>query len=83
MFQITVKDAMKIPGLDYFHIVGTDTKGSAKIGDYVTDGDMKYEITAIPLIHRKSYVDIDEVDICIRPGNYDLNALIGKTMYSV
>jgi len=83
MFQTTIKDAIKIPGYNYLHLTGINSKGSAKIGDYITDGEINYEITSIPFVRRAKIKPIDEVDICIRPGNYDINELIGKTMYSV
>ena len=81
MFQMTVKKAMKIPGYDYWHIVGTDMKGDTRVGDYITDGKTEYEITAIPLVHKKNIV-VGEVDICIRPGNFSIDNLLGKTLYT-
>jgi hypothetical protein len=83
MFQTTVKKAVKVPGLNYIHIVGTDTTGSVKIGDFITDGNKKFEITSIPIIRRIDDAVIDEVDICINPDGFDLNDIVGKTIYAV
>jgi len=82
MFETTVKEAVKVPGYDYYHIVGINSKGSARIGDFVTDGDMRYEITSIPLIRRDSEKKMDEVDICIHSGMKNMDTLIGKTLYA-
>ena len=84
MFQTTVKKALKIPGHDYLHVVGENSKGSAKIGDNITDGHVNFTITAIPLINqKKGNGPTDEVDICISPDNCNINDLIGKTLYAV
>lgn|GEM_PF-6285476 len=82
MFQTTVKEAFKVPGFDYYHVVGVDSKGSARIGDFVTDGNVRYEITSIPLIRKNSAKPMDEVDICIHLGDNSINALVGKTLYA-
>jgi len=82
MFQTTIKNAMKVPGYDYVHIVGTNSKGDAKVGDYVSDGNMDYEITSIPFVRHSEVISSDEVDICIRPGDYDIERLVGKTLYT-
>jgi len=82
MFQTTVKNAVKVPGYDYVHIVGTNSKGDAKMGDYVSDGKMDYEITSIPFVRRFEVIPNDEVDICIRPGDYDTERLVGKILYA-
>lgn len=81
MFQITVKQALIVPGLDYCHIVGVASAGNARIGDVITDGISRYEITSIPFVRRNDARPADEVDICIRPGEYDPSELIGKTLY--
>jgi len=82
MFQTTVKDIMKIPGFDYIHIVGINSKGEARIGDYISDGKMDYEITSIPFVRRSDVIK-NEIDICIRPGDYDIKNLLGKTLYII
>ena len=82
MFQTTIKEAIKIPGLDYLHLTGINSKGNAKIGDYITDGERNYEITSIPFVRRVTVKPIDEVDICIRPGDFPIDNLIGKTLYT-
>jgi len=82
MFQTTVKDIMKVPGFDYVHIVGINAKGNAKIGDFISDGTLDYEITSIPFVRRSDVIPRNEIDICIRPGDYDIKNLIGKTLYT-
>ena len=83
LFQTTVKEAEKMPIRDYVLLLGSDTKGSIKAGEYITDGEQVYEVTAIPFICRTIVKPITEVDICIRAGNYDINELIGKRLYGV
>ena len=83
MFQTTVKDIMKIPGYDYIHIIGINSKGEARIGDYISDGKMDYEITSIPFVRRSDVISRNEIDICIRPGDYDIKNLLGKTLYII
>lgn len=83
MFQTTIKEAVKIPGLDYLHLTGINSKGDAKIGDYITDGEQKFEITSIPFVRRAKVKPIDEIEICIRPGNFTIDNLIGKTFYKI
>jgi hypothetical protein len=83
MFQTTVKKAIKVPGFNYLHIVGADTKGSVRVGDYITDGNKEFEITSIPIIRKVDDTVVDEVDICISPGDFDLSDIVGKTIYAV
>ena len=82
MFQTTVKNIMKVPGHDYVHIVGINSKGDVKIGDYISDVKMDYEITSIPFVRRTYVPPKGEIDICIRPGDYDIKNLLGKTLYA-
>ena len=83
MFQIVVTEIIKVPGIDLIHISGINTKGYAQVGDKITDGSNNYEITSIPLIRRKDIKSINEIDICIRPGDYDPDELIAKTSQAV
>jgi len=83
MFQTTIKEAIKIPGLDYLHLTGINSQGNAKIGDYITDGEWNYEIISIPFVRRATVKPTDEVDICIRPGDFSIDNLIGKTLYAI
>jgi len=83
MFRTTVRDVVKIPGLDYIHVVGVNSEGNARIGDNITDGTFSYEITSIPFVRRAIAKPVDEVDICIRPGEYDINDLVGKVLYAI
>jgi len=82
MFRTTVKDIVKIPGLDYVHVVGVNSEGNARIGDSVTDGEFRYEITSIPFVRRVIAKPVDEVDICIKPGDYNIDDLVGKVLYA-
>ena len=83
LFQTTVKEALKlpIPDREYVLVVGFASEGSIKPGEYITDGKRTYEVTAIPHYNRNFVPPIDEVDICIRAGDYDINELIGKRLY--
>ena len=84
MFRTIVKSVLNIPGFDYLHIVGKDSVGSVSVGDHVTDGDVCYKITSTPLMCRANGIKpFDEVDICIKIDGCDVDALIGKTLYSI
>ena len=83
MFRTIVKEAVKIPGLDYIHIVGVDLIGSARIGDRITDGKSDYEITSIPFVRRSGAKSEDEVDICINASELNPSEFVGKTLYAV
>lgn len=83
MFKTTVKAAVIVPGFNYLHITGVDSKGKVHIGDCITDGNISYEITSIPFVRRSIAKPEGEVDICIRPDNHNPDEFIGKTLYSV
>jgi len=83
MFQTTIKDVIKVPGLEYLHLIGNNTIGSACIGDFITDGNREYEIISIPLMRMTETKPIDEVDICIQPVELSLDEFIGKTLYKI
>jgi len=83
MFQATVKDAAKVPGRDHVHVVGSGVLGNAHVGDCLTDGNTEYEITSIPFVRRNASKLLGEVDICLRSGEYSVDGLVGKTLYSV
>ncbi len=83
MFQTSVKEAMKVPGLNYLHIVGTDSKGAVRIGERVTDGTESFEIVSIPFIRRADVRPSGEVDICIRADSNNPEDFIGKTLSTV
>jgi len=83
MFKTIIKKAVKVPELNHIHIVGTDTTDSVKIGDFITGGIKKFEITSIPIIRRVDDAVIDEVNICISSNGFDLNDIVGKSIYAV
>jgi len=83
VFQTTVKEAMRVPGLDYVHVVGTGSSGKAQAGDYLTDGEITYEVISIPFVRGANVMPVDEVDICIRPGEYKPSDLVGKILCKV
>ena len=83
MFQTTVREAREVPEVGYIHLVGVNSTGDARIGSYITDGNQEYEITSIPFMHRESVVPLDEVDICIRAGEYSICDIVGKTLHTV
>ena len=86
MFETTVKNALRVPlpGRDWLHIVGINTKGNIRIGEFITDGEMNYEITAMPMICRKEITKqiLDEMDICIST-NKNADDFLGKILYAV
>ena len=83
MFQLTVKSAKAVPGVDYVHIVGTDYIGSARIGSIISDGTTNYEIISIPFMHKDKPISVDEVDICIRAGEYTVSDMVGKILQTI
>ena len=85
MFQTTVSEIITVPGLEYLHITGINTKGSISVGEFITDGEFKYEITAIPIERRAGNIKFpDEVNICIDINdNFDKDRFVGKTLYAV
>lgn len=76
MFKMTIKDVFNIPQRGAV-LVGVDVEGIAKIGDFLTDGVNRYEITGIPT-HCGGIRNLDEIDLLVSAG--EPNALIGKTL---
>jgi len=82
MFEMTVKNyfAASHLGRNRVDVIGVGMKGSAKIGDVLTDGKNKYEILGIPMLNRVAQ-NFDEVNISINTDDPD--ALVGKTLLAV
>jgi len=78
MFEITVKDAIKVPARNWLHITG-NAKGNASIGDVISDGLESYEIVGIPMLHSASY---DGADICIVTDDSP-STFLGKVLVKV
>ena len=84
MFEMVVKSCFPVPCSvrNMVDVVGVGVKGTAKIGDILTDGENKFEVTGIPMLNRPAQsINFDEVNISINTDNPD--ALVGKTIVAV
>ena len=81
VFEFTVKNAHKVPGKEYTHVMGVNVKGNIDIGDKITDGNEQYEIISLPFMHRNSESFFDGIDIFIDAKNADI--LVGKTLVAM
>ena len=78
VFEITVKSAHKVPGKECIHVMGIDVKGSACVGDKITDGNEQFNIVSLPFMHRSTDSFFDGIDMFIDAANPD--TLVGKTL---
>jgi len=83
MFKTTIKQIIPVPKRDYYLFAGDSPIKDIKIGGYVTDGINEYEILSVPFVHNKMDKYQEPTDFVLKPGNYDPNELVGKTLYSI
>ena len=83
MFKTTITQVIPVPKRDFYLFAGDSPIKDLKIGSHVTDGINKYEILTIPFIRRTTDALHEPTDFILKPGDYDPNELVGKTLYAV